>query len=191
MAARIIIEANDVWNYLMSHKTELASSMKLIAENQEYGIKIFLACDSHTKYGDSPAIVVAADDDEIRWEPVVDRVDCTDTVKAMYDTYLSQRVVNAFIDEDNERTIAEELEEIDERETELDDAIYECLVAIIPDLFDIVDDPDELCEDLKDHICEYLYTHHEISVYRPMYLEVEDGTDEFVEFPYPEMEVDE
>ncbi len=186
MAARIIVEASDVWDYFMEHKSDLVSSIRMIAENQEYGIEIFL-----TKDDDLPLITVTADDDEIWSEAVVSRNDCASTVKEIYDTYLSQEVMNVLMGENDGHTAAEEMEEIDEREMELDDAIYGCLMAIAPNLFDIADDPDELCEDLKDHICEYLYTQHGISVYRPMYLETEDGTDEFVEFPYPEMELEE
>ena len=186
MAARTIVEASDVWDYFMEHKSELANSLTMIAENHEYGIGIFL-----TEDDDLPLIMVTADDEEIEEEAIVSRRDCESTVGEIYDKYLSKDVVNILIDESVDYTEAEELETIDEREMELDDAIYGCLMAIAPNLFDIADDPDELCEDLKDHICEYLYTQHGISVYRPMYLETEDGTDEFTEFPYPEMELEE
>lgn len=184
--ARIIIEDSDVWDYFNEHKEELCSSTKMIADNQEYGIEIFL-----TEYNDFPMIMVTADDKSIDEEVTVSVNDCTHTVKEIYDKYLSNEVISILIGENEEYTDAEKLEIIDEREAEIDDAIYVCLAELVPNLFDITDNPDEFYEDMKDHICEYLYLKHGISVYRPMYLESEDGTDEFVEFPYPEMELEE
>ena len=186
MAARIIVEAGDVWDYFKENKDKLGGSIETIAENEEYGIEILLSADD-----DLPLIMVVADNEELDEEAVVSANDCFSTVKDMYDKYLTDEVINVLMGNDDDYTTAEELEMIDERESAIDDAIYACLDELIPNMFDIVDDPDELYEDVKDHLCEYLYTKHGISVYRPMYLENEDGTDEFCEFPYPEMELDE
>ena len=186
MAARIIIEASDVWDYFMEHKSKLANSLEMIAENQEFGIGIFLTEDDNL-----PLIMATVDGEAIEEEAAVSEKDCENTVSEMYDKYVSGDVASILLGENNERTVAEEIELIDEREIEIDDAVYTCLMELAPNLFDIIDDPDELCNDLKDHICKYLYLQHGISVYRPMYLEDEDGIDEFVEFPYPEMELDE
>lgn len=186
MAARVILESNDVWEYFTEHKEELFNSMKMIAENQEYGIEIYL-----TENDGLPVVMVSVDGEEIAEEAAVSTNDCAYTVKEIYDKYLSKNVISILMGEEEEYTIAEELEIIDDREAELDNAVYECLMAFAPDLLDIVEDPDETCEDLKDHLCEYLYKKHDISVYRPMYLENDEGTDEFFEYPYPEMELDE
>lgn len=186
MSARIIIEASDVWDYFNENKEELFNSIKMIAENSEYGIEIYL-----TESESLPTVMVSADGEEIDEETSVSANDCARTVKEFYDKYLSKDVVNILMGEGEERTTAEELEMIDEREEEIDDAVYVLLTELVPSLFDIAEDPDELCEELKDHICEYLYKEHGISVYRPMYLEDDDGTDEFFEYPYPEMELDE
>lgn len=186
MAARIIVEASDVWEYFNEHKKELFTQSKMIADNQEYGVEIFL-----TEDDDLPLITVTMDSDECDSEAVVSARDCFDTVKKFYDGYLTNNVMDIVMGKDDELTASEELEVIDEREMEIDDAIYALLDTLVPNMFDIEDDPDGLYEDLKDLICEWLYTERGISVYRPMYLEDESGNDEFFKFPYPEMELDE
>lgn len=186
MAARIIVEAGDVWDYFKENKDKFGDSIETIAENEEYGIEILLSADD-----DLPLIMVVADNEELDEEAAVSANDCFRTVKDMYDKYLTSEVINILIGDSEEYTAAEELEIIDERETEIDGAIYACLEELVPNMFDVVDDADDFCDDVKEHLCEYLYTKHGISIYRPMYLENEDGTDEFFEFPYPEMELDE
>lgn len=186
MAARIIVDPSDVWDYFNEHIDELFGSMKMIADNSQYGIEIYL-----TETGNLPTIMVSADGEEIEEESCVSANDCVKTVQDFYDKYLSDGVVGILMGEDGDKTMSEELELIDEREAEIDDAMYMLLDTLVSNLFDFVEEPDELCEELKDHICEYLYQKYDISVYRPMYLECEDGTEEFAEYPYPEMELDE
>lgn len=183
MAERIIVEANDVWDYFLWQKHELQGSMKEIAKNDEYGVEIYLTSDK-----DLPLIVVTADDEEVYEEHIISRHDCATTVKDIYDEYLTSNAIKALTGDDNEYTAAEEMEMIDDRESELTDAVYVLLLEFAANIFEVAEDADELCEGIKDLICEYLYRKHGISVYRPMYLEDEDGTDEFVEFPYPEIE---
>ncbi len=86
--------------------------------------------------------------------------------------------------------ITDEMESIDDRELDLDVAICELIKSIVPTAIEEVDNVDDFYEDLKEHICEYLYTTHGVSIYRPMYLEDEDGIEHYVEFPYPEMDLD-
>lgn len=186
MAARIIVDHGDVWDYFNEHIDELCGAMKMIADNSQYGIEIYL-----TETGNLPTIMASSDGEEIEEESCVSANDCAKTVKEFYDKYLSDSVVNILMGVSEDHTASEELELIDERECEIDDAMYTLLDTLVPGLFDFANDPDELCEELKDHICEYLYQNHNISVYRPMYLECEDGAEEFSEYPYPEMELDE
>lgn len=190
MAANIIVEASDVWGYFMSHKETLESQMKLIAENEAYGIEIYLSA-----IDDLATITVLADDEEVYEEQAGNVADCRTVVNEVYDTYLSSNALNALTDgwlskNDEELDAAEEMDDIEERELELDEAVYGLMDAFVPNLFDVEDDPDDVYEGLKDCICEYLYKRHGISVYRPMYLEDDDGSDFFTEYPYPEIDFD-
>lgn len=180
----IVVEPNKVWEWVKEHSEEFSPGMRVIASNPSYGIEICIIGGT----GEIPTIFVLADGEEIDEETCVSQNDCTITVKKFYDKYLSDNIVNALMSDDDSLTEEEELDKIDDRELELDDALYEFLQTLIPNLFDVINDVDELCDDLKDSICEYLYKKYGISVYRPMFLECEDGTEEFTEYPYPEME---
>lgn len=191
MAANIIVEANNVWRYFKTHEAELEKGMKLIAENRSYGIEIFL-----TASNGLAIITVNADDDEVYEDEGFGNFDCGRVANEIYDTYLTSNALNALTDRildkprEEELSAAEEADMMDERELELDEAVYSLMEAFVPNLHDVADDVDEVYEDIKDLICEQLYTKHGISVYRPMYLEDDDGSESFSEFPYPEMELD-
>lgn len=180
----IAVEPDKVWTYFKENIENFSTDMRVIARNPSYGIEICIT----KAAGEFPTIFVLADDEEIDEETCVSQNDCTITVKKFYDKYLSDNIVNALMSDDDSLTEEEESDKIDDRELELDDALYEFLQTLIPNLFDVINDVDELCDDLKDSICEYLYKKYGISVYRPMFLECEDGTEEFTEYPYPEME---
>ena len=184
MAERIIIEAQDVWGYFEDNKEKLATSMEMIASNIDYGTEIYLSEEE-----DYPMLIAMVDDDVDCEELILNERDCYETVTRFYENYISSGAFNALVGEETSvLSTSEEMDLIEERELKIDDAVYSLMNVLVPNLFDINDDPDEIYEDLKDHICEYLYKQYGFSVYRPMYLECEDGTDEFCEFPYEEME---
>lgn len=190
MATNIIVEASDVWGFFMNHKEKLESQMKMIAENPTYGVEVYL-----TGSDGLATITVLADDEEVYEEQADNYMDCRTVVNEIYDTYLTSNALNALADawldkNDEGLDAAEEADVIEEREIELDEAVYGLMEAFVPNLFDVEDDPDEVYEGLKDCICEYLYKRHGISVYRPMYLEDDDGSDVFTEYPYPEIDFD-
>lgn len=191
MGANIIVEASDVWGYFRAHEADLEQNMKLIAENRPYGIEVFL-----TAANGAAIITVNADDDEVYEDIGVSAFDCRSVVEDIYGTYLTDNVLSVLTDIGagklrEELDAAEEADMIEERELELDEAVYGLMEVFVPNLLDIVDDADEVYEDIKDLICERLYTKHEISVYRPMYLEDDNGNESFSKFPYPDMELDE
>lgn len=189
MSEKIIIEAENVWDYFEESEEQLSSGvMEKIASNNDYGVEIFLTGDEDGY----PIVVVIVDDEVVEEEYILNKEDCYDTVSKYYDTYLSHSAIDFLSGEHDsfDEDISDELDKIDEREGELDEAIYTCLDVFVPNLLDISRDPDSVYEDIKDHLCEYLYRKYGVSVYRPMYLECEDGSDEFFEFPYSEMEFD-
>ena len=83
MAEKIVIEASDVWEYFDEFGTELSSAMHRIAENEEYGIEIFL-----TEERGFPCIVVEGDGMSLYEETIMNKADCESSVKEIYDTYL-------------------------------------------------------------------------------------------------------
>lgn len=164
-----------VWAYYTQHKTELAYSEKIIADNPEYGIEITM-----TSFGKGCCtIIVTADDTPIR-EEEVDSTDCRAVVTELYDEYLTPSAIDSL--DTGANIEADELSDMHVREIELDEAIV-AFVEAATDSFN----PSlsaEAIRDLKEHFLEYLWEKHRISPYRPMYLEDENGVKFYDEFPY-------
>lgn len=182
MPAKIIVNATAVWDYCIDHEEELRNSFALIASNLEYGIEIFLTLEE-----DTPYITVCADDNEVYSEEVFTPSDCDSTVTEIYDRFLTDCVVDFFAELDD-GGVNEKLDMIAERELDLDEAVLAMFTTFAENFVDLVQDADKVVEDMKDYIAEYLYNEHGLSIYRPMFLEDEDGNEEFTEFPYPELE---
>lgn len=171
---RVIVGAAEVWGHFQENKDP--ALYELIAEEPEYGIEIWLI----NNYG-FPEFIVTADDIEICDEQVFDQMECEEIVSLLYNDYLTSNVISAVNNTHDEPERLSPEEEIELREDDLDDAFYK--------LMDVLADRDEhysdnIIEDLKEHVLEYLYREHGISVYRPMYLEDEDGEEFFEEYPY-------
>lgn len=185
MGKRIIIEPNEVWDYCEQYFDTLEGSAKLIADNIITGAQVFIAV-----YSGIPTILACVDCEEVDEEPCANEEDCTETAARFYENFLSDDLdMTGFNDEalqEYEITTA-----INEREIELNDIMYDMLEQMVPNILDVTDDIVDVCDDLVDYVCEFLYRNHGISVYRPMYLECEDGSEEFCKFPYGEMDYDE
>ena len=182
---KITIEADAVWDYFQAHKTELENSEQIIAENEELGVEISLTSEKGI-----PCFVVTADGYQYAEERAISAEDCKETVEDLYEEFLTNKF---FEDEEYKHSRLDQEDMISEREMELDDAILTLLYALYEDLdMSFKVKIDEICEDLKDHILEYLYKKHGISVRRPMVLEDEEtGEDFFEEYPYEHMIYDE
>ena len=188
-------EAPDVWVVFQQNKEELRNGMRMIAENPEYGVTVHITAERRGK-DYLPDIIVYMDDDEVYSEAVVNEHDCTHTVQRIYDEYLDdEAIVNRMIEE-NRNELAElrqQEDDIEQREGELFDAASDMLDIFLNEKLDRIvgyQEADEIVEDVMDHICEYLFREHGLSVYRPMVLEDDDGEEFFEEFPYDCMEFD-
>lgn len=179
MTARITIPSSDVWGYCQSNKSALSSSMHEIASNFDYGISVYVTTTEDGNFG----IVVTSEDDEIYSESLLNPSGCKEIVNYVYDTYLTGKVVDLLTNEE-EYTEAEIQDQIDERELELDDAVYSLLDVVFDNGYINFDD---IIEDVKEHILEYIARKHNIPIRRPMYLQDEDGTDFYEEYPYEHM----
>lgn len=186
MTKRIILEPSEVWDYCVQHAESLAGSSKLIADNIISGAQVYLSL-----FGDIPTIFACVDSEEVDEEPVRDEEDCKETVKMFYDRYLDDYIDEAIVDSVSEADRYDKEMLIDEREFEISGIMADMVEALVPNIYDVERDTDEMYEELADLICEYLYRNRGISVYRPMYLECDDGSEEFCEHPYEEMEYDE
>lgn len=193
MSARIYVETSDVWELFQRCKDDLLKHERKIAENQEYGVAIYLTDDGHGY----PNIIASLDDEEVYSEMCISESDCKVTTQKFYDEYLSERILDRYFGEDddaaNEEWVShlEEEEEIDDRESELDAAVYDFLTVVLDGILveEMVDGADEILEDIKEHFLEYIARKWDLPVRRPMYLEDNDGVF-YEEYPYECMEFD-
>lgn len=180
----IIVEAADVWDYHQKNKSKLGTTMEIIADNTDFGVVIYLSSDDGL-----PVVTVMADEYICYEEEIVSHKACQHIVQTIYDHYLTTE----FFEDENESINSytssmlyiEDM--IEEREQELDDAIVSLISTAIGDECYAAPNFDELCEDVKDHILEYIARKHGFAVRRPMFLEDEDGNDFFEEYPYEHM----
>lgn len=181
---REIVKPKSIWKYYLNFRKELDNEMHLIAENTDKRIKVYLT------RNDLPTIIVEDGGSEIYSEVFFDPDNGEATVDKVYKKYLDPKDTEA--SENSERKEKEDdLEEaseiIDEREEQLDSAIYEFISEVIgeDDLYnDTYENMDEIIEDLKEHFLEYMAETHGILIYRPMFVENEDGTETYTEYPY-------
>ena len=189
----ISVQSSGVWDYFQKNRQKLKTHMHQIARELDYGIEIFV-----TEESGCPSIVVTADDSQIYEEVVVDEKDCEETVAKVYNRYLTHNsILSTMIgdeDEEYEEGQMSELEiqeTIEDRELELDDAVYAFLASAVGSYYDTDianKNIDDIVDDLKEHFLEYIARKHNLPVYRPMFLEFEDGVEELCEYPYENME---
>ncbi len=183
----ILIEASEVWDYFHNNKSDLINSMHMIAECAEYGIEIYL-----TEKEDLPEIIVNADDVQVYCELTVRSKDCETTVKNIYEDYLTEKAISKLLNSeaDIEQINEEELREmeIEQREDEIDTAIWDVLSVVLDNGTYYLDETNEICEDVKEHLLEYLYRKWGLEIYRPMVIEFDDGSEEYKEYPYEYLE---
>lgn len=186
MCKNITVPADDVWTYFELRSKELKNSMCKIAENEEYGVAIYL-----TEHNGLPYVFIFADDIQMLDEEFENEKDCGKRMREIYNNYLSARVLDMMSgeDEDPDNPEISEEDEIYERELELECAVTDFLNVALDGYMDTESEKlDNIIEDCKDHFCEYLARKHDLPIRRPMYLEYEDGTEEYDEFPYENME---
>ena len=181
----------EVWGVFQQKQRELRATYERIAFNSDFGIEIYLSAEMRGAGGTPlPCITVFQDDSEIYSETAVDEIDCEQTTKRIYYEYLSEeRLVNRVAEESEEEEYSAEIEM---REDELLDTTLDYISTLMDESIETLgsDDAFEIAEDVLDHIGEYLYRKHRVSVRRPMMLEDENGEEFFDEYPYECLEYD-
>lgn len=197
MVADIRFEPTDIWKVFQADKEKLRTTMKQIAENAELGVVIYLTEEDR---GDTmlPNFVVYLDGSELYEECAVNENDCAQTAKKIYYDYLTgDRLINKIIEQDKQGQLEEDDDQddneemIENRENELDTAVYDFLCEVFEEPLDNIvgkKEAGEIYEDFKDHALEYIARKWDLEIYRPMILEDEDGTEFFEEYPYDVLE---
>ena len=186
----IMIDSSELWDYCEENEDTLLTAQHMIAENPDYGMSVWITCESG-----SPEIIVESDDIEIYREEILNEKDAKRTADRIYEEYLSIKAIETVTEAEDDGTVYVDDEDednqvlINEREDDLDAAVME-FVNIVSDTgcYNI---KDEVLDDLKEHFLEYMHKTWGIGIYRPMYLEdVDTGEEYFTEYPYEDMVFD-
>lgn len=188
MGVQIHVPADQIWEFYKENEERLKSEFVLVAENTDTDYAVYL-----TDEKDDPVLAAAKIDGEVeRKETCHDADSCEETAWIMYHSYLFPITVEKSESNDNEG-----LDDSSER-SDIDDMIYERhdeLILAASDFLDAVlqlNDTEEsslsvcgtdMIEDILEGMLESL-SENGIPVYRPMFVEDEDGNEVFVEFPY-------
>ena len=176
----IMYSPDEVWKRAVNSKIE---GLNLIAEDDSKGVEIYVGVD-RSEPEKTVIIYVFVDGITECSEEVSSPEECEERLNEIYSAYLSE---DDFIrDED----ICDD--KIAEREDELDQAVMDFLATVLGEgFYDLDSDSNgEIVEDCKEHFLEYIARKFSISIYRPMYLEDEDGTDFYTDTPYEDMVFD-
>ena len=195
MGVNIHLKPTQVWPFFEENKARLAQEMVAIAENEETEHSVYL-----TEENDRPLLSVYKEDKKLYEEPAVSEKDCEATAKQIYLKYLFPLVISSpkysfddadQSDEDLELSPEEELQNCEdaiyEREDELSFAMQDFLEVLLncknqKQMMELYGE--DIIESVLDSFCRVLAEEHLISVYRPTWVADEDGYDNFVEYPY-------
>lgn len=186
MNVDINLKADEVWEYYQAHKEDCRTHMMMIASCKDFGIEIYITEENQNKL----SVIVEADDAEVYREYAYSKLDCEITIRKIYGLYLTEKALDALTapmePPEDERFDDEEIQtKIENRETELQ-IIFENLIADVvgESALNDLEVSDDAVSDIKEHVLEYIARKHNMPVYRPMYLEDEDGKDFYEEYPY-------
>lgn len=169
-----------------------------IARNDAYSVVIFIS-----REFDSPEFVVELDNDPIYSESINDdereippEVWCEERATKLFTVCLSYTVFELLEDGpsySDEAANAELEDMMYDREAELDDHIEGLLYLVTRDSGTELsyEQEQDIMDDVKEKLLEYLARKYNIDIWRPMYLEGEDGVEFMEEYPYTHMIFDE
>lgn len=175
MKNEILVAPSDVWAYFQTHKSELDVQMHMIASGDHGKWDIYIS----EKDG-NPSFIVEYCDEVVDEGVAVSKHDCEKTAKELYAEYLDYDELDILWDDDDEH------ESIEEREDEITVLFRNFLFDLLATSTD-EDIIDAIVDDVKEHTLEYIARKYDIPIYRPMYLEDEDGICFYSEYPYEEM----
>lgn len=183
----IIVPPEKLWDYFQEHRASLAKTMELVAENDDYDVILYLSEENGL-----PTLMVESSNIESIEYHITGEEDCAITAEMVYDLYLTDQIMTVMMEEaegyNDDMSQLEAEDVIAEREADIDGFFTRLIEDLFPDepilYTDLMDD---LVDDCKEHMLEYLYRKHGLSVYRPMELEDDEGI--FIEeYPYECME---
>lgn len=166
MAKDIIVQPHEVWHFFMANKDVIEECPELLASNDETGVDIYITAED-----DLPYIYVNDEDNQLCEEAITDEEDCNAIMEYIYEEFLGDDPISVYDDI------------IAEREDELSTAVDDFLRVALLDLPVTT----AIVEACKESLLEKLAEEYAAHIYRPMWLEDDDGNEEFFEYPYTKL----
>lgn len=174
MGIKVFISPNDLWDFCLKHREILDEMPQTVAVNDDEDVEIVVF-----RSGTFRAAVL------YNGESVQDFQLMPDNAVGVYRGILEMYIYRAA---ETFNDIVDQETSIDDRENELDDAVYDLLTGVLGENFDTNSlETQEMMERIKDVVCEVLHDEFNLDVYRPMYLAGDDGVREYYAYPYSEM----
>ena len=187
-------EPYELWDLFIDKRDFLLTHESTIAENPEFDVMIFLTAED---CGDMalPTIVVWMENREVYRESAIGKHDLVRIAEKIYNEFLpDEKLIKKYLDDDadiekmsEEIDLMEMQDAIDDREGELYDAASDFLYVVTGGKLEKLagyKESEEITNDIVNRVCEFLHEEYDISVYRPMIIEDENGEEFFEEFPY-------
>ena len=187
MSIKIHVEPEDVWDFFYDNPVRMEDEMVAIAENEDTKFAVFL---TDNDCGLPLLIVYRGEHKEYEERTVSDR-DCRETAQKMYTKYLYPVTVSTSVmqEEDICDSYEAQMELVCEREDELNIALNDFLEIVLGCNSEQIEfmHGHDFVEQVLDDICEYFANDHLISIFRPTFIPNDDGTEEFIKYPYNEL----
>lgn len=202
MGVVVHLKSSDAWSFFQKNKVRLGKEMVVIAENTDTDHTICLEEEQGL-----PLVSVYRADKRLCEEGAVSEKDCEDTVKGVYFKYLFPvKVVVADLPAKGKNEVEEDdglLEEDISPEQMIEDEIYlreDSLEFAVTDFLEVLlscSGPEQIkklygdiIQDFLDRVCTVLAEDFLISVYRPTWIDDDEGNPQYVEYPYLDVDDD-
>ena len=190
--SEIHVKPEDVYDVFEDTVAGWSNSVgEIIAEDENYDLAVTV----EENYDGFPMIVVYAEGEVVYDQVVHDAEECQIVAEQVYmsyiDDYYMEQLREQYIGAEYDYSLMEPQTDLDQliqykiesNEEELGEYVSDFLSSVCPThLFS-----SEEQEDIKDHFLEYIARKFNVDIYRPMFLEDEDGMDFYTEYPYKQM----
>ena len=180
-SVKVYVNPNGVWDYFTENKNSLREKTVIIACNEDTGNEICLTCESNF-----PTVEVFVDNTMCEKYQGINALDIRSETTRLYAEYL---LAPKRTEKKKKLSTEEQINrKINERDEELLNAFREFLSVVWIDrpefFFDGIEESE--IQEILDETLDNIGYDHGISIYRPCYMEGDDGEEFFTPYPYDE-----
>lgn len=187
----VTYDPSEVYEVFQDEKEAIAKQRIEVAKSNSYAV--YLDCMVSMSGGYTGMLVVESDGYVIEEDFFENEKECNDIFEKAFINYIfteettviDKEDVNSFYDKyGNLDTYY--ADEIEQREGDLDLAVVNFIDEVSETCVSSALTEEQIGE-IKDHFLEYLYRKFGLSVYRPMEIVMDNGSEIYEEYPYPKL----